>query len=535
MKSIKNRRRNSLILVISIIILFSSNLYSQEKDKKDIIEFAGQKDSILNLFLNSKNDTLENFLNSKLVIYNNYIKKVDSIYEKFKAGKWKVYKTYPINKRYINEPIQEPVYKPGNRSAIEILPPRESKYESFYIIPENPIIPKVEPELENFINEAPLKKTISFYGRDETIYLDNEPIPRIDKLTGQSITEFIGKLDCNGKWKLTIDAIGLSSVEMKLNNWGLVLFLKYVAENIFVNRNSQALFIFFSLNRLNFTVKLGYSKNNIYLFLIPAEEVYTTPSMLVIGGKDPLSNKVYTFIDFLNIKEIDSNIYFHEDKLGTQKISFYMRELPILGEHIISKKVALLGDSISININLENINYFKDFPNVDPIVLFNTPISVVTLNSFDKYFLPYIKSMKPAEKVNFFLKFVQDIKYGSDIIEWRGENFFFPDETLFYSKSDCEDKAVLFARLIKNYTDLLIVGLKFPDHLATAININEELNYNDVFRFNTSGLNFVIGDAACVNAKIGQCDSSLFLLPYEIIDFDGIAIPYNNINLKNSR
>ena len=51
----------------------------------------------------------------------------------------------------------------------------------------------------------------------------------------------------------------------------------------------------------------------------------------------------------------------------------------------------------------------------------------------------------------------------------------FPEETINYPYSDCEDRSILFSYLVKNLLHLDIVGVKYNDHLATAINFI--LNY----------------------------------------------------------
>jgi hypothetical protein len=44
-----------------------------------------------------------------------------------------------------------------------------------------------------------------------------------------------------------------------------------------------------------------------------------------------------------------------------------------------------------------------------------------------------------------------------------------PEETLFYPYSDCDDRAILYAYLVRELTGLEVVGLLYPSHLTTAI------------------------------------------------------------------
>ena len=64
----------------------------------------------------------------------------------------------------------------------------------------------------------------------------------------------------------------------------------------------------------------------------------------------------------------------------------------------------------------------------------------------------------------------QSLPYGYDDEIWGGDRAFFPDETLFYPKCDCEDHAILFVRLIRDILGLKTALIYYPGHLASAVN-----------------------------------------------------------------
>ena len=45
----------------------------------------------------------------------------------------------------------------------------------------------------------------------------------------------------------------------------------------------------------------------------------------------------------------------------------------------------------------------------------------------------------------------------------------------FYPYSDCEDRAVLFSRLVDMLTGLPGIGLSYPGHVAAAVKLPEEV------------------------------------------------------------
>lgn len=93
------------------------------------------------------------------------------------------------------------------------------------------------------------------------------------------------------------------------------------------------------------------------------------------------------------------------------------------------------------------------------------------------------------------------IPYKHDLQQFREENYLFADETLFYPFADCEDRAVLFARLVKHYTGLDVVGLDYPDHVSAAVKLNED-NPGDYILVNDQ--RYYICDPTYIGAKPGM-------------------------------
>lgn len=78
----------------------------------------------------------------------------------------------------------------------------------------------------------------------------------------------------------------------------------------------------------------------------------------------------------------------------------------------------------------------------------------------------------------------------------------FAEETLYYDFTDCEDRSVLFSWLVRMFTELEVVGLDYPGHIATAVAFKENLNGDAV---TWKGKRFVICDPTYIGAGIGEC------------------------------
>jgi len=72
-------------------------------------------------------------------------------------------------------------------------------------------------------------------------------------------------------------------------------------------------------------------------------------------------------------------------------------------------------------------------------------------------------------------------------------------ETLFYEKSDCEDRSILFAYLVNNLLGFKVVGVKYKDHMATAVAVPMQGD-----ALNIASHRYVIADPTYINAPIGK-------------------------------
>jgi hypothetical protein len=78
----------------------------------------------------------------------------------------------------------------------------------------------------------------------------------------------------------------------------------------------------------------------------------------------------------------------------------------------------------------------------------------------------------------------------------------FPDEVLYYKDSNCKDRAILFAYLVRTLTRLEVVGLHYQGHVATAVRFSRDIPGDGV---DYNGRHFTICDPTYVGADAGMC------------------------------
>jgi len=160
---------------------------------------------------------------------------------------------------------------------------------------------------------------------------------------------------------------------------------------------------------------------------------------------------------------------------------------------------------ISSNSTKESI--FLQFPNVSLDILERIyTLAACDSNQKKESYTPkldikkYTDNKKASEALNFVLRFVQKaFQYERDDEQFGREKVMFAEETLYYDKSDCEDRAVLYARLVKDLFGISVVGVKYKDHMSTALHV--PLQGDSV---KVAGQRYVIADATYINASLGQ-------------------------------
>ena len=283
---------------------------------------------------------------------------------------------------------------------------------------------------------------------------------------------------------------------LELNDWGLYLLVQKIADKSFSDPDDKKLFSWFLLNKLGYDTKIGIQDTHIVLLSLTKQIVYATPRY-TIGSKkyyrlsaNTRATKIYTY----------SKTYPN----AVKALDFSLKKLPKLAKDMQTKtKTFLIADknfTLSYRYNKNLINFMNSYPQVSYEVYFNTPLEDETYKDLALGMKPYLDAKKMNYGLNFVLRFVQTaFKYERDNEQFGKEKVMFAEETLFYDKSDCEDRAALYASLTKRLFGISVVGVKYSDHIATALYIPIEGDNVKV-----KARRYVIADPTYINANVGQ-------------------------------
>ena len=107
--------------------------------------------------------------------------------------------------------------------------------------------------------------------------------------------------------------------------------------------------------------------------------------------------------------------------------------------------------------------------------------------------------------------------YKTDEAQFGIERTLFAEEMYYYPYSDCEDRSILFARLVKDLLGLDVVLLYYPAHIAAAVCFKGEVK-GDYMQLGNK--RYVICDATYIGAGVGEAMPDLKRTPAQVVRID---------------
>lgn len=123
-------------------------------------------------------------------------------------------------------------------------------------------------------------------------------------------------------------------------------------------------------------------------------------------------------------------------------------------------------------------------------------------NSYDDTLKKLIEGDSEEISANKLLNWVQTgFVYEYDDKVWWHDRVFFAEETLYYPYADCEDRSILFSRLIRDLLCLEVALIYYPVNLATAVKFTSEIP-GDAIIINDD--RFIVCDHTYIGVPIGK-------------------------------
>lgn len=461
------------------------------------------------------------FINDRQAEYDAYRKQINDEYASFMEKRWAEFKGEPAVQP-VKEPKVEPIIydkpepkvtpkddsekdpqvKPQEEPAPE--PQPEPKVipiqEDVIVIPEptpapEPIAP-VQPKEE----KQPVKKTsISFYG---TIVSINFPDPDNFKLASLDEKDLAAawKQLSSEKYDVTIASALAARKSLQLCDWGYLQLLQEITNKHYGKSNEAVYVQAFLMTQSGYKVRLAKDARSIYLLISSKYDLFKYNYYIIDG------QRYYAINCDANQLQICPAAVEKENALSlqiakTQKLSEDLSDK----RKLTSKK----GVTSTSCVNKNEISFYNNYPggfiNNDVTTTWaayaNTPLDPKVKAQLYPPFEKIIESMSQKDAVNLILNWVQTaFVYEYDDKVWGEDRIFFAAETLYYPYCDCEDRSVLFSRMVRDLLHLPVVLLYYPGHLATAVGFTEEVQ-GDYLTYKNK--KYVVCDPTYIGAPVG--------------------------------
>lgn len=456
----------------------------------------GQKqDSIWNAYVSHMDNEYDAYVRQLDKDYESYLDKLNAEYENYMRKSWEEYTSITGIPRPIEDmpPIIFDKENHEHRSIKEI-PVKITPIPTPQPRPK-PIAPIKEDNTPNN------KIEILFYNTPITVRKPTNLSFSIKESSNNSLADAWERLSNGDFNNLIYDCIEVREA-YSLSDWAYLSFLQLLSEKLYGISNEAVFLQAYIYAQSGYSMRLALGQTGKLYILI--ESNYKLYERLYFE----IENRVFYPLNCEERQLFICDAHFEEEKalnlqiLRDQKLKYDASEQKIL----ISNK----GIKLQCAVNKNAVDFYNTYPvghvgedyGTRWAIYANTPMDQNISETLYPQIQKCIAGKNEEEAANIILNWMQTaFEYQFDDSIWGGDRAFFPAETLYYPYCDCEDRAILFSRIIRDVLDLDVVLLYFPGHLATAVKFNTDVE-GDFLTVDSK--KYIICDPTCLGAPVGM-------------------------------
>ena len=496
-----------------------------------------------NKFNKDIHDDYDKFREECIRDYEQFRAEINSQYAEFMAEAWKHVKRSDAIARPKQKEVEPLVIPRNDKNAVPPIKDKPLRVEGEVVtlekeeiqpLPIMPIVqdeiatvvdtlvlpnpqPMPEPKLTNesgvatnmvkTVEDAKISKPVGhemkIYGTKVYVRYESTAPFHIASLKEVDIAKAWSELSSAGYNNTIADCLAIRH-QLKLSDWGYLKLLDQVGKTLMGGDSNEATMLTaYIYCQSGYKMRLGKSLSKLYLLFASRHNIYDQDYFI-------LNEENFYPLNCDEKEMFICNIPFPEEQslslVLSQEQVFADVETPVRTLKVDGKPEMQV--EVSVNRNL--IDFYDTYPSSDIggnmmtrwAMYANTPLAENVRNSVYPTLKERVKDKGQYDAVNWLLDFVQhafEYKYDEDV--WGTDRAFFAEETLFYPYCDCEDRSILFSKLVRDLVGLKVVLVFYPGHLATAVCFTDEVkgDYLEV-----SDKRFVICDPTYIGASVGR-------------------------------
>ena len=406
----------------------------------------------------------------------------------------------------VPQPKEEPKVEP--KPAPVPTPTPQPKVEEKPILVKKEVIkvPQPTPEPEPLApvepkEEIPYEKYhVTFYGTKVSVGFPTNETLKLPGLSEKQLAKAWKQLSSEA-YDVTLNNVLAVRKKLALCDWGYVEMLQAISEKKYGKTNEAVFMQAYLLSQSGYKIRLATDDEKLYMLIATQQNMFSLPFFIIDN------TKFYA----LNCKSQELSIC--KAKFDKEKVvSLQLRqEQKLAAQYTDPRKLtSKYGVVAQVSVNKNTIDFFNDYPSAyignDATtrwaVYANTPLEKVIRETLYPTLKKAVAGLSERDAVNKILNFVQTaFVYEYDDKIWGGDRAFFAAETLHYPYADCEDRSILFSRLVRDILGLDVVLIYYPGHLATAVAFTQDV-HGDYLTHNNR--KYIVCDPTYINAPLGR-------------------------------
>ncbi len=437
----------------------------------------------------------EQFKNSAFKDYSSFRVECNQNYADFLRASWDWFEgNSPVPMPDDKKPVPPKPYQPIKQKPVLVEPkpiqPVESKPQ-----------PKPFSPIKEIPNPAEVAFQVNFYGITSEVRLPEIAKKILNNISPGSIGEAWISL-CTEEMDNAIRDCLETRVRYNLCDWAYLQFLKEMALQYCPNRNSATFLTAYLYCQSGYQMRLGEDNGNLVLLIGSHHQIYDMPYYLLDGTAFYPLGETSGNIRICNA-EFESETPLSLDIHSEMQLGSKLSQIRTIKSKGFSEVEA------SSKIPEEIIKFYNEYPTSivhnNPLTRWalyaNAPLAQATKSILYPSLKKSIEGDSNLEAVNKLLNWVQTgFVYEYDDKVWGHDRAFFAEETLYYPFADCEDRSILFSRLVRDLLGLDVALIYYPGHLATAVKFDTDVS-GDAMLIN--GDRYTVCDPTYIGAPVG--------------------------------
>lgn len=433
--------------------------------------------------------------------FGNFRQEIMAEYIEFLSDPWKEFQA------------EQPIEQPKEEPVPPVVMPEEDQnkpVEDTPVVVEDtvaPVLVNPQPAPVAPIEEVPVieEKTVqlSFYGTPLKFRFAGNQSFQLNNLKEKTVANALKVLSSEEYDNLIYDCLKARE-ERQLCDWAYLLLLKSVSEKLCGKETNEAVLLCAYLYLSSgYRMRLAEDGQRLYMLYASRHVIYNIASYSLDG-------EIYYGLEDLPARLRISEAAFRNE----QNMSLLMTQQIRLGAKLSAvrsvKSKAFPSLAVTSQVNENLIDFYATYPTsyyADDMmtrwaIYANTPMDSVTQSQIYPAIRVCLAGCNELEAANRLLNWVQTgFEYEYDDKVWGGDRAFFAEETLYYPYCDCEDRAILYSRLVRDLLGLDVVLVYYPGHLATAVAFRDDVHGDYLI---VDGRRFVIADPTYIGASVGR-------------------------------